>query len=159
MLTFPCVRLSSKSKEIDMNSIAEFEGRDPFTPERLEKLAVAWESLNEAKATLPIGADLAFACQRSITARGVARHTTMLGIAERRNIGPFRLDTFEAGTHAVLRAGKPFGTTSKRSSPATKDISLIVRRTDDGWTVDAHDDLRRQVVDPSVKWTENGYHF
>jgi hypothetical protein len=159
MLTFPCFRLNSKSKEIKMNSIAEFEGRDPFTPARLEHLADLWEAVSKVKAPLPEGADLEFARQRAVTARGVAKHMSMLGIVERRNIGPFQLDSVEPGNHAVLKAGKPFGTTAKRKSPSSKDMPLIVRRVEEGWTVNVDDDLRRQVVDPSVKWSEKGYHF
>jgi hypothetical protein len=149
----------SPHKEIAMNSAAELEGRLPFTPDRLEEIAKLWECVAEGTREMPVGVDVSFARQRATIARGVSRHMTALGIDQRRNIGPFQLDTIPPATKAVLRAGKSFGTTSKRKSPSKDDIHLIVRRTEAGWTVDAHDDLRRSVVDPKVTWTENGYHF
>lgn len=136
------------------------EGNDPFTPDRLLEIAVKWEDVmrdKQASDDAHPDVSFSFAYYRSRQAFGVADYMKRHGIAEKRNIGCFQLDSVKVGDMVKLPKGLELKTTHPSiKGPVKRDRTVKVHRVVEGYTNDLENPLKALVSNPKVEWVGSG---
>ncbi len=138
---------------IPQEALLEIEGTDDFSPERFDEIQVKWEAvakrLHEGHEFHGVSVNTAYS--RARFAALAAAKMREQGLARARNVGPFQLDTFEAGDTVVIGKGSEISTTHpKGKRVASRKADVQVHRVIPGYVYD------NEIVDPCVKWSGTG---